>query len=260
MNEKTRKQNRTDEIDLLSLAKALLGKFYWLLLAGIVLAVIVYLGVTLLVSPTYKSRVSFYVYNSSTTKSDTINNSDLIAAESLASTYSKVLTSNSVLDAVLEDLGSGTGLQRNTLSGMVNVSVVSGTQLLEVVVTSTDPQLACKVANAFIDVAPDMIVRITKAGGVEVVDQPEVATSKSSPSTGRDCVLGFILGVILAAVVVIIQTLSDTTLYLPEEVEKLTNATVLGQIPTIDTSNGDHASWVLSEGGVVNNGTKKQQS
>lgn len=63
---------------------------------------------------------------------------------------------------------------------MVNVSVVSDTQLLEVLVTSTNPELACKIANSFAKVAPTEIVRITKAGGVEVVDRPEVATEKSA--------------------------------------------------------------------------------
>ena len=48
---------------------------------------------------------------------------------------------------------------------MVNVSVVSDTQLLEVVVTSTNSELACKIANSFAKVAPTEIVRITKAGG-----------------------------------------------------------------------------------------------
>ena len=260
MNEKRKPQD--GEIDLLYLAKALIGKFYWLLLAGVVLAVGVYLVVTFLVAPTYKSRVSFYVYNSSNgaSQSGTINNSDLMAAESLATTYSKILTSNSVLDAVLTDMDDNNGLSRKELGQMVNVSVISSTQLLEVVVTSTDPQLACRIANAFIDVAPGEIVRITKAGGVEVMDWPEVATEKSSPSTGKDCVLGFMLGVVLAAAVIIIRALSDTTIYLPEDIEKLTGATVLGQIPNIEVTNGEYAYWTLSEGGTVSNGAREKQS
>ena len=36
-------------------------------------------------------------------------------------------------------------------------------QLLQVVITSTDPAFACRVAGAFAKVAPTEIVRITKA-------------------------------------------------------------------------------------------------
>ena len=139
------------ELSLWNIVQLLLKKFYWLLLAGIVAAAGVYAVLTLLVTPTYESKVSFYVYNSAnnTQQAGTINNSDLQAAESLATTYSKILESNSVLDAVLEDLNAAGRLSRKELSRMIEVSVVSNTQLLEVVVTSTDAQFACRIADSF---------------------------------------------------------------------------------------------------------------
>ena len=92
------------ELSLWDVAKILLSKLHWLVLAGLVAAALVYAAVTIFVTPTYQSRVSFYVYNSTNNASQgTINNSDLQAAESLATTYSKILESNSVLDSVLED-------------------------------------------------------------------------------------------------------------------------------------------------------------
>lgn len=155
-------------MSLWNIAQFLLKKFYWLILAGIVAAAGVYAVLTLLVTPTYESKVSFYVYNSAnnTQQTGTINNSDLQAAESLATTYSKILESNSVLDAVLEDLNAAGRLSRKELSRMIEVSVVSNTQLLEVVVTSTDAQFACRIADSFGKVAPTEIVRITKAAAL----------------------------------------------------------------------------------------------
>lgn len=233
--------------------KMLLGRFYLLLLAGIVLGGAVFLSVKFLITPTFESEVSFYVYNSTnnTSPSGTINNSDLQAAESLATTYSKILASNSVLDAVLDDLGSGSGLSRKELSKMVTVSVVSNTQLLEVIVRTDDANFSCRIANSFAKVAPIEIVRITKAGGVEVVDRPEVASEQASPRIVFDTALGFVVGVILAAVTLVFRTMSDTTIYLVEDIEKLANVTVLAQVPNIDASNGDHAHWTLTEGGTV---------
>lgn len=252
-NQKAPSIESNNEITLWGITKALLRRCHWLLLAGIVLGVGVYIAVSLLVTPTYESEVSFYVYNSSnnTLQSGTINNSDLQAAESLATTYSKILASNSVLDAVLKDMDISGGLSRKELSKMVSVSVVSNTQLLDVVVTTTDPEFSCKIANSFAKVAPTEIVRITKAGGVEVVDRPEVATEKSSPRVVFDSALGFIVGVILAAIVFIMRMLSDTTIYLPEDIERLTGVTVLGQIPDINVTDGNYAYWTLTEGGAV---------
>ena len=238
------------ELSLWDITKILLAKIHWLLLAGVVAAAGVYAVVTIFVTPTYESRVSFYVYNSADNSSQ---------AESLATTYSKILASNSVLDSVLSDLRAETSLSRKELSRMVNVSVVSDTQLLEVVVTSTNSELACKIANSFAKVAPTEIVRITKAGGVEVVDRPEVATEKSAPRTVFDSAIGFVVGMILASVAIILRMMADTTIYLPEDIEKSAGVTVLGQIPDIHATNENAGCWKLAEGGAVLYGEKERK-
>ena len=243
------------EVTLLDILKLLLSKSYWLLLAGVLAGACVFLVTTFLITPTYESRVSFYVYNSSnnSVQSGTINNGDLQAAESLATTYSKILASNSILDAVLQELGPDVSLSRKSLSGMVSVSVITDTQLLEVVITSTDPAFACRVAGAFAKVAPTEIVRITKAGGVEIVDQPEIPTDKASPRTVFDAAIGVIIGVMVAAVIVILRTLADTTIYLPEDIENMVGITVLGQIPDINSADDNYAYWTVTEEGAAKN-------
>lgn len=254
MNEskKTNVPSGAIELSLWDVAKILFAKIHWVLLAGVIAAVGVYGIVTIFVTPTYESRVSFYVYNSTNTVSQgTINNSDLQAAESLATTYSKILASNSVLDSVLNDLKTEDSLSRKELSRMVDVAVVSDTQLLEVIVTSTDPKLAYRIANSFARVAPTEIVRITKAGGVEVVDRPEIAAEKSAPRTVFDSAIGFVLGMMLVSVIIILRMLADTTIYLPEDIEKEVSVTILGQIPNINISDDTYTEWTLMEGGEV---------
>lgn len=239
------------ELSVWNIAGLLLSKIHWLLLAGIAVAVVVYIAIAIFVTPTYKSQVSFYVYNGTENASPgTINNSDLQAAESLAATYSKILESNSVLDAVLNDLRPDNQLSRKELGRMVEVSVVSGTQLLEVVVTSTDPDFSYRTANSFARVAPTEIVRVTKAGGVEVVDRPEAAAEQSAPRPVFDSILGFLAGVVLASIFIVLRTLADTTIYLPEDIAEAAGVTVLGQIPDINVKDNPYAGWTL-EGGTA---------
>lgn len=239
----------------------LLGRWYSLLLAGVCVGIAVFLVLTVFVAPTYESRVSFYVYNSAdnAASAGTINNNDLQAAESLAETYSKILESNSVLDAVLKDLGDTSGLARKDLSEMTAVSVVTNTQLLEVVVTSTDAEFACEIAASFAKVAPTEIVRVTKAGGVEMVDQPEVATEKAAPRRGFDTAVGAAVGIILMAIIIVLKAMSNQTIFLPEDVERSVGAPVLGEIPDIEPLQGDAASWVVVSGGVVRFADKKDE-
>lgn len=252
MNEIFSQHKTKKDISIWSVLSLVLKNFHWLLLTGVTFAVAVFLAVTFLVTPIYESKATFYVYNSSdgVSTSGVINNNDLQAAESLASTYSKIFESNTVLDSVLRDLNYSNGLTRKDLGEMVKVSIISDTQLLELTVSSSDPEFACKVARSFIKLAPDEIVRITKAGGVEVVDQPEVATEKSSPRTLFDTAIGFIVGIIIAFIISILRAVSDTTIYLPEDLENMLDLTVLGQIPDINVGE-KYKYWDLKEGGVI---------
>ena len=92
-NQKSPKDTARTEVSLWGIAGLLLRKIHWLIVAGLVLGVGVYLVLSLLVTPTYESRVTFYVYNNSggASSSGSIDKSDLQAAESLATTYSKIL-------------------------------------------------------------------------------------------------------------------------------------------------------------------------
>ena len=245
-NQKSQKDTARAEVSLWSIVGLLLRKIHWLIAAGLAFGIGVYLVLSLLVTPTFESRVTFYVYNNSggASQSGSIDKSDLQAAESLATTYSKILESNSVLNAVLSDLNS-------TLTRKELAQMVTNTQLLEVVITSTDANFACKVAESFASVAPAEIVRITKAGGVEVVDHPEVATEQASPRTAFDTAIAVVVGVIIAAVIIILKTLSDTTIYLPEDIEKLVGVAVIGQIPEIEGTEKNYKYWELANGGTI---------
>lgn len=115
------------------------------------------------------------------------------------------------------------------------------------------PGLCLPGRRAFAKVAPTEIVRITKAGGVEIVDQPEIPTDKASPRTVFDTAIGVIIGVMVAAVIVILRTLADTTIYLPEDIENMVGITVLGQIPDINSADDNYAYWTVTEEGAAKN-------
>ena len=67
--------------------------------------------------------------------------------------------------------------------------------------------------------------------------------------------------VIIAAVIIILRALSDTTIYLPEDIAALAGITVLGQIPAIDVSaNSKFTAWTLLEGGAEHHAEQEKQS
>ena len=60
------------------------------------------------------------------------------------------------------------------------------------------------------------------------MDRPTVPTEKTAPHTAFDTLIGAVIGVIVACIVIIVREVSDTTVYLTEDVS---GVTVLGRNP-----------------------------
>ena len=62
----------------------------------------------------------------------------------------------------------------------------------------------------------------------------------------------------LISVIVVIKALEDTTIYLPEDIERAAGVTVLGQIPEIVAPENEYAYWNLTNGGAIRYEDKKR--
>ena len=196
------------------------------------LAVALYCVANFGIAPKYQSAVSLYVVNTNNNQqpSQSINTGDLQASKSLAQTYTVILKSNTVLDAVVNDINATANSQkltRDELRGMISVEAVNETQLVKVTVTSTNADYACLIATAFGNATPQEIIRITKAGSVELVDH--------------------------AILFFVIKMLTDTTIYLGEDIEKISSSPVLGLIPDIGNVEQTGRKWKMNGGGVIVN-------
>jgi hypothetical protein len=60
------------------------------------------------------------------------------------------------------------------------------------------------------------------------------------------------------SLLIVIKALADTTIYLPEDIERAAGVTVLGQIPEIVAPKNEYAYWKLTNGGAVRYEDKKR--
>ncbi|MEE1055901.1 MAG: Wzz/FepE/Etk N-terminal domain-containing protein [Acutalibacteraceae bacterium] len=261
------------EIQFTDIINLCLSNLVWLCLVGIISAGITGLFVKFCITPQYESYVTMYVHNATvnSTSNSSINNNDLLAAESLAGTYKIILQSNVVLDAVIKEVNSGKelyfDLSRDDVSDMLTVSTVENTQLIKISIKSTNAILAYDIANAFADVSEEEIIRVTKAGGVEVVDNAELSYAQVSPKIVIDCILGFIVGAVIAVVYFIIRMISDTTVYHTDDVYNITDVPIFGVIPNIKENEEELGEWktvctrIMSyDGGYKDADNKKETS
>ena len=194
-----------------------------------------------------------YVYtNPKGSEAGTITSSDLSAADNLIKTYQAIVKSKAALDVVSERLNQehpeyvNFDVTASSLDKMTSVNVPTGTKLLEIKVVTKNPQLSADIANTFARYVPDEIIRITHAGGVEIVDYASAPDSPSSPSLKKNVAIGLILGLVVSAAFFVLKALLDTTIYSSEEIAKVTNCPVIGNIPHVEISGENAEPWNVS--------------
>jgi hypothetical protein len=136
-----------------------------------------------------------YVYNQER-ENLAVTTSELSASKSLVDTYIVILKSNTVLESVIRALE--VPYTEKQLGDMIKASAMNNTEAFEITVSNTDPVLAQKIANAITEIAPHEIIRVVKAGSVEVIDKAKLPQNPSSPSMGKNVAIGLLSASLLA--------------------------------------------------------------
>ena len=251
--EQVRRDRNEVEINLGDVFQILLSKWIYILLAGVLVAIAVGLVTHFFIKKKYTASTSMYVFTTAEqNQTGSITSSELVAADNLIKTYQVIVKSNSVLDVVSDRFNAehpehaAWNVNAGTLTGIISVSVPDGTKLIRVSVTTRDPQLSADIANTLAKYVPEQIIRITKAGGVEIVDYATVPKNPSSPNLIRNIIIGFAAGFVIAAVYFLLRAYLDTTIYTAEEVQKVSRCPVIGTVPMIVVGGEETAAWEVT--------------
>lgn len=197
-------------------------------------------------TPIYSAKVSMYVNNAIRENNQTaVTQGDLTASQNLVDTYIVILESNAVLDKVAKQIGNISA--REIRAGM-SAAPINGTEAFAVTVNDPDPVRAREIANTVADVAPAEIIRVVKAGSVEVIDYAGLPSAPSSPNVLRNTAVGMLLGAVLAIGGILLVAMFDTTVHTDEDLKAAFAIPVIGVIPEITgVEQGTH-NYQMSKG------------
>ena len=232
MEDKMLENNDEIEIDLKRLAGALLKKSWLIGIVSLICAVAVLIGTLLLVTPRYESSTMFYVNNNSLSLGDaamSITSGDISASRGLVKSYIVILNSRESIMDVIDYAEVDRTYEE--LKGMITAEAVDSTEIFKVVVTSTDPQEAEKIASAIAYILPKRISSIIEGTSAKIVDSAVVASRPSSPSYSRNTVLGFLGGFVLSAGMIVLLVLLDKTIRTEDDVAQCCKYPVLVSVP-----------------------------
>lgn len=230
------------EIDLQKLLMTYFSK-WWLIVASMLAAMLIALFVTTsMITPMYQARVMIYVNNIAAGQQvDYISNANLATSQKLVNTYVNIIKSDTVLEKV--STVSGMEMSANQIRKTMSATQVDGTEMFYVTITHADPELAARMANAIAEVAPGEIGRFVEGSSTKVIDYAKVPTVPASPSRSKNCVLGGMIGAVIALAYLTLVFLLDTRVRDEEDLHTLFDIPVLAQIPGFTAEQSEHGGY-----------------
>ena len=227
-----------DIIDLL------LGKLWLLILTMVVGGVGAFCYAQFMMPMKYDAYTSLYVRSNSVISNLNVDLGELNASRSLLNTYVVVLKSNYVMDKVanalemeyqLEDLEPVFQMKNNkivldSIRSKITMSSIDGTEVMKISANTTNPEISAAICNHIAESAMDSLTRIVGAGSVEIIDTAEPIYVPVSPNKPRTTLLGALVGLCLAAFVILLIDFFDNSIKSAETITQKFGKSVFGEI------------------------------
>jgi len=132
----------------------LLRRWWWLFVLAALVAGAIGYYYSLQLTPIYQATTTMMI-NEAPTSTRAADLTSITTSERLARTYAKMLTTRPLLEKVIQRLG--VVIPPDQVAGMVSVTQVSNSQLLEITVKGPDANFSAAVANALVVVFSEQL-------------------------------------------------------------------------------------------------------
>ena len=167
--------------------------------------------------------------------------SDQQLSQKLASTYSQIIMSEAISDPVIGnlDLFEKYNIDADAYSNIVKVSSANNTEVIDIDVTTNDPELSAKIANEIVTVFEDKIYDIMQIENVTTLTDAKVPNKKSGPSNTKGALIGTLIGMLICGLITVLSLFNDTKVKTEEEVKKIFTYPIIGTIPDFEIKNAE---------------------
>ena len=214
------------EIDLLEIFYALKKKILLVLMVALVGGCIAAAYTQFLMTPIYSSTSSILVLSKETTLTSL---ADLQLGASLTSDYTVLITSTPVMEQVISDLDLD--MTAEQLKESVSINNPTDTRILEITVNNTDSKMAKKIVDEIANVSSSYIGDKMEVIPPKIIEVGKIATVRTSPSVKKNAALGFLLGFLVCAAIVVVYAVMDDTIKTEDDIEKYLGMTTLAVLP-----------------------------
>ena len=222
-----------EEIDLKELMLVFWEKKTTIILLIAIFMVIGFIYSSFLVVPKYSSSTTLVLAQSaSKDETSAITTNDITLNSKLISTYTELIESSKVIRQVISNLGIDD--KEESIRKNVAVSAESGTDIIKITITHTDPEKAADIANEMSIVFADEVKRLYGMDNINTLDPAEADDEPSNINLTKTIIIFAAIGLVLAAGYVFIVYMLDNSIKSQEDVERVAQVPVLASIPVYE--------------------------
>ncbi len=229
-----------EEIDLKSILQSFWDRKIGMAIIILICIILGYIYTTYFVSPVYTATATAILTSNGTEENDgsqiAVTQSEVTLNSSLLSTYRGIATSDSVVGAVISNLGLN--MSAEALKSQISVTSATNTQIINISVENADPSLAAKIANEIRRVFAERVAELYDMNNIKPLDDAKVPTAPSNINHVKDILMFAAGGIVLAIIYVVVANLLDNTVKSSSDIEKAIGINVIAEIPIYEYSKG----------------------
>jgi capsular polysaccharide biosynthesis protein len=214
------------EIDLMSLIRILIKKWYVILIATIVFFGIATAYAYAMLENEYTARTSMMILVSN---EEQTNEQNFNFSSKLKQTYTELAKSDLVTYQVIDNLNLT--YTPEALRNMMSISAVQDTIIIKLTIVTHNPKEAMDIANETVSVMKSVSTQFEGFDNIEILDYAKLPQNPSGPNRLLYVAIGIILGGIVGVGIVFIYEMMDKTVKSTFDVEKKLGLRLLAVIP-----------------------------
>lgn len=228
--EKTINEESGSNIQFMVLLRCIAKQWKALVASGIAFALIGIIFAAVTYVPQYSSTLSYVINSKSTASDSTITQNEFLVAEYLSNTFAYLIKSRDFVKIVKAESGVD-----EDITGYISSQLVDSSNIMKIVVRTEDAKKTYAIARAISVYLPEKAKATVRSGSLEALEEPaEPVMPDSNNNLGRMGVMGFLVGAVLAAVVVAVLQLVKNAVMVPSDLTDKIEITHIGSVPHLD--------------------------
>ena len=222
------------EFSLLDILRIILRKIWLVLGVAVVFLAGALLYCNLLAVPMYSASSSIIISNGAlehTPNTNKIQSADLATSLALTQPITDILDTKGMYTAVAER--SVYNYTPEQLKNMFSLSYREDSIIIDVKITTKDPQQSVHLANTFVRIAPEYLTQKLPSAQLTINEEAEKAT-QVSPRTILTAIAAFLAGAFLVSAILVIYSALDQTIKGEESITANYSVPILGMVPDFD--------------------------